>query len=328
VKELTKLFRNAGILVLLVVMSLVLLFLLPTPYSDNLSAIINKRDLLKDGRRDRIIFVGGSGLFDGLDSHMVEKRLHRPVVNMGLYAGFGVTSLLREISPYLRSGDTVVIVPEYSVVFDTPDFQARKWVLALSPKRNLPLLYRNIPRPALCLVLDVVDLLRSKLQALPKVIREAIRTRSLAPFDGGGYAYYDRYYNGYGDSLRTMRAAVPGEIEQRGVDIFAVSAYRNQSFAAVGEFCRSAAQQGVSTFFAFPAFPEAEYQAQEQAMNRYESRLRSELTCTVLGRPQDFLYPYSYFTNTVNHINNEARSIRTAKLLDYLEQALEAKRHR
>ncbi len=139
-----RLLINIVLLVLLVLALVCVVFLLPLPYSHNLSTMVNKRDLLKEGRRDRVVFVGGSGLFDGLDSRMIEERLGRPVVNMGLYYGFAITPLLREITPYLRSGDTVVIVPEYGIVWDTPDDQARKWVFALAPVRNLAL-YRDLP---------------------------------------------------------------------------------------------------------------------------------------------------------------------------------------
>ncbi|HUJ19405.1 MAG TPA: hypothetical protein VL197_15580 [Nitrospirota bacterium] len=312
---------KAGALTLLVLATVSTVFLLPIPYSDNLSAIVNKRDLLKDGRRDRIVFVGGSGLFDGLDSGLVEQRLRRPVVNMGLYAGFAITPLLREIRPFLRSGDTVVIVPEYSVVFDALDFQARKWVFALAPARNLRL-YREGQNRTLAFLTDMTGLLRSKLQALPKAVREAVRTRRLAPLVGEGYAYYGKYFNLYGDSLRTMRAAVPGVIEQTGVDLFADAAYRDQSFASVNAFCREVRGMGVQALFFFPAYPEEEYRRQEEAMKLYEARLRKELDCRILGTPQDFLYPYEYFTNTVNHINNEARRIRTERVLAYLERAV------
>jgi len=307
------------LLVLLVLLLVCTVFLMPVPYSDNLSAIINKRDLLKDGHCDRIVFIGGSGLFDGLDSNLVEVRLGRPVVNMGLYYGFGITPLLHEIMPYLHPGDTVVIIPEYGVAFDAPDEPARKWIFALDPALNW-VLYRDVPDRVRSFVTDVIFLVQSKLRAFPKAVLEAVRMRSLTPLTRQGYAYYDKYYNAYGDSLRTMRAE-PGAPPLRSSDIVATPAY-NQPFTKVSSFCRDALQKGVETFFIFPAFPEEEYLRQEEEMLRYETRLRKELQCTVLGAPQDYLYPLSYFTNAVHHINNDARRIRTERLLKDLEHAM------
>ncbi len=316
-----KLLKKGTALACLVIMTALAIFLMPVPYSDNLASIVNKRDLLKDGLPDRIVFVGGSGLFDGLDSGLIEGRLHRPVVNMGLYAGFGITPLLREIAPYLRPGDTVVIVPEYGVVFDSYDYPARKWIFALAPARNFSLLYGTGEAGTRVFMIDMIGLLRSKLQALPKAVRETFRTRSAGSLVGEGYAYYRKYFNRYGDSLRTMRASSPGMIEQMGADLFADARYRDQSFSAVSAFCRDAGRKGVETYFFFPAYPAGEYRRQQDGMRRYEARLRRELDCNVLGTPRDFLYPDRYFTNTVNHVNNEARRMRTEKLLSYLEKA-------
>jgi hypothetical protein len=261
-------------------------------------------------------------LFDGLDSEKLEARLHRPVVNLGLYAGFGITALLREIRPSLHPGDVVVIVPEYSVVFDSIDEQARKWIFAVAPARNLLLLYGTVPDPVRAFVIDFVSLVRSKVQAFPKAAQEALRARQCRAFFGRGYVYYRKYFTQNGDSLRTMRAAAsPEMIEQRGDELFSDPRYRDQSLDAVNDFCRNELRQGVRTYFLFPAYPEEEYRRQQEGMERYEARLRKELDCRILGAPEDFLYPYDFFTNTVNHLNSEGKRIRTEKVITLLQKA-------
>lgn len=316
-----KLLIKGCVLAALVVATALTVFLLPVPYSHQLSAILNKLDLVKEAGQDRVIFVGGSGLFDGLDSEKLETRLQRPVVNLGLYAGFGITPLLREIRPFLHPGDVVVIVPEYSVVFDSTDEQTRKWLFALAPARNLPLLYGTLQDPLRTFAIDFTSLVRSKVQALPKAAQEALRARHCGAFFGRGYVYYRKYFTRNGDSLRTMRAATsPDMIEQRGVELFSDPRYRDQSLDAVNEFCRDALQQGVRTYFLFPAYPEEEYRRQREGMRRYEARLRKELDCRILGAPEDFLYPYDLFTNTVNHLNGEGKRRRTEKVITLLQK--------
>jgi hypothetical protein len=315
-----KLFVKTGVLAVVVVVTTAALFLLPIPYSHDLSAIHNKLNMLKAEKRNRIIFVGGSGLYDGLDSEKIQQTLGRPVINLGLYAGFGVTALLREVRPFLRPGDTVVVVPEYSVVFDFHDDQARKWLFAYAPVKNLLLLYRDVPNRALTLLVDCTGLMRSKLQALPRALQEAVRSRSCRAFFRAGYVYYGKYFNESGDSLRTMRTPEsPEMIEQRGVDLFAEARYRDQSLDAINDFCRESRSRGSETYFIYPAYPAAEYRRQADGMRRYQQRLRKELACPILGNAEQFLYPYSYFTNTVNHINNEARRIRTDQVIALLK---------
>jgi hypothetical protein len=318
-----QLLMKGCLLAVLIIGTSVAVFLLPIPYSQQISAIKNKLDTVETAGRDRIIFVGGSGLFDGLDGEMVQARLHRPVVNLGLYIGFGVTALLREIKPFLRPGDRVVIIPEYSGVFDFPDDQARKWLFALAPVKNFSVLYRPLPNPVPAFTADFVSLVRQKLEAFPKALQEALRTGRWSAFFGRGYVYYRRYFKADGDSLRTMRAAASADqIELRGMDIFNDVRYRDQSFAAVSDFCREERKHSVQTYFIFPAYPEDEYRRQEKSMKRYETRLRKELDCRILGTPQDFLYPYTLFTNTVHHLSVEGRRIRTEKLISLLQKAV------
>jgi hypothetical protein len=314
---------KACLLAALVVGPAVAVFLLPLPYSrdHDLSAILNKRDLLKDSRHERIIFVGGSGLFSGLDSELIQERLHRPAVNMGLYAGFGITPLLREINPYLRRGDIVVIIPEYSVVFDEFNVPARKWLLALAPSRNLLTLYEKSWDGLYSFIHDINELVRLKFRAFPEAVRERIDTRRLTIFLHEGDVVYDKYFNGCGDSLRFFPAAASSDLlGQRNGDYFSGPDYLHQSLTVFNDLCREAAGRGVKTFFVFPAYPEKEYQRQQEGMRAYEQRLRKELLCPVLGSPRDFLYPYRYFTDTVHHLCREGKRIRTERVIELLEQ--------
>ena len=107
------------------------------------------------------------------------------------------------------------------------------------------------------------------------------------------------------------------------MDIFSDPRYRDQSFEAVNDFCREARLRGVRTYFIFPAYPAEEYRRQREGMMRYQARLRKELDCRILGRPEDFLYPYEFFTNTVHHIDGEAKRLRTEKVISLLQKPLE-----
>lgn len=62
----------------------------------------------------RVVFVGGSGLGMGMVTRDVEKDLGRRCYNMGLHAGLGLIYQMKSILPHVRSGDVVVLVPEYA----------------------------------------------------------------------------------------------------------------------------------------------------------------------------------------------------------------------
>jgi hypothetical protein len=312
--------KKSTLLAALVLGLMLAVFLLPLPYNHDLSAIVNKRDLLINGRRDRIIFVGGSGLYSALDSNMIQQKLGRPVVNMGLWAGFAITPVLREIRPYLHPGDTVVIVSEYGRSYDRYLDISRKWLFALAPSRNLPALYGNVPHDIKTFAADFIGLVRSKIEALPIAAREAVRTRSIGVFISRGYVDYARLFNANGDSFRIFpEATSPDMIRERGSDLFSLPEYRDQSLEGLNAFCRHSADRGISTFFVFPAYPDEEYRRFRAGLKAYERRLRAELACPILGSPEDFLYPYSLFTDTIHHLGLAGRRLRTERMIALLE---------
>src|SRR2546423_1051105 len=106
-------FAKSLSLTLLVLVSCALLYLAPDGRVPWMSAAIDKENLIRNTPQPRVIFVGGSNLAFGLNSLLIQRRLGRSVVNMGLSAGLGMRFMLAEVRPHLRPGDLVVVVPEY-----------------------------------------------------------------------------------------------------------------------------------------------------------------------------------------------------------------------
>ena len=80
------------------------------------AALIDKHHLLERLPSPKIIFVGGSNLAFGLDSELIEQKLHMPVVNMGLCSTFGLRYVLEEVKDNINAWDLIVIVPEYDAL--------------------------------------------------------------------------------------------------------------------------------------------------------------------------------------------------------------------
>lgn len=309
-------FAKSGLLVLLVLLTCAALFLSPLPYNHELAAIVNKIDMLKREGAGRVIFVGGSGLYDGLDSGAVQTALGRPVVNLGLYGGFGIASILHEIGPLLRRGDLVVLMPEYGVLIDPFRDETRKWLFALSPFRSCSRLYDMRPSGAVPFLEDFFSLLRSKMLALPKLAGRAFRRGATASAGGGGYVLYHDRFDPFGDSRRPFRKVTPERIEGRGIPVD--GGICGQTLSAVNDFHRLSAARGAGVVFVFPAYPREEFVLNRDTIKRYERYLRATLEFPVLGRPEDFLFPLDQFTNTVNHLTAEGKAARTSGLIGLL----------
>jgi hypothetical protein len=312
---------KSALLASLVVLTCVALFLSPLPYNHELAAIINKRDLLKQGGGGRIIFVGGSGLYDGLDSRAVQNALGRRVVNVGLYGGFGISPVLREIEPLIRKDDTVVLVPEYSVLFETHREETRKWLFALSPFHSSLRLYGSGPSGAVLFLEDFFSLLRAKVLAVPKLFRLLVRPGAAAGVSPwNGYVLYGDRFDAFGDSRKPFKKVPADKIEGRGMPIGVETV--NQGYQQVNGFSRTISARGGRVFFVFPAYPREEFLLNREAVKQYERSLRAGLDMQVLGRPEDFLFPLDRFTNTVNHLTAEGKQARTKTLIRLLEERL------
>jgi hypothetical protein len=79
-----------------------------------LFAKIHKDDLLQNTPNPRLIFIGGSNLSFGLNSQMLKDSLKVNPINTGISASIGLTFMLKSTLRYVKTGDIVVAVPEYT----------------------------------------------------------------------------------------------------------------------------------------------------------------------------------------------------------------------
>jgi hypothetical protein len=170
----TKISAKIILLALLVIATCGFILKMPVRYSHELSQIILKKEILAKTPSTKIVFVGGSNLLAGLDSKLVQEKLHYNVVNMGLYQGFGISFLLEQAKQYINSGDIVVIIPEYTLLliddwFWPFDDHAIKWSLALSPASALEQIYLKRGKWDL-LLKSFSELSRDRLLAMTRCI--------------------------------------------------------------------------------------------------------------------------------------------------------------
>ena len=98
---------------LFVLVVLVMALAVPADRNAYLQAYNMKLALLDTVPSPRIIFVGGSNLAFGLDSHRIQDSLGCHVVNMGLHGGLGIRLPMCDVLEQLRAGDVVVLQMEY-----------------------------------------------------------------------------------------------------------------------------------------------------------------------------------------------------------------------
>ena len=77
--------------------------------------------------RRRVIFLGGSSLWFGIDSGLVEQTLGVQSFNLGLHAMYPLGQIVNEVRPAIRPGDVIIMPLEFE--YYTIDTAYNPWYL-------------------------------------------------------------------------------------------------------------------------------------------------------------------------------------------------------
>lgn len=311
-----KLLGRVALLAGLVLGGMALLYFGPVPYKHQLAMLIDKRVMLDAAPAPRVILVGGSNLMFGVDSAVLEEALGVPVVNMGVFGGLGLLAPLDVILPHVQPGDTVVLVPEYEMLFTglAPfDKDYYRWFLAADPEAAWRFYYsRQKPQ---VLFADFLMLMRDKLAAL-----------FVIPFKGNhslavnGYIRYEQVVNRFGDGSEEIRPAPADRLAGLN-NVYREDAFKPEIVDQLNELTARFKARGVRVLLTFGVFPDGEYALNRTIIDATAGQLRDDGTFQVVGSPRDFLYPYSDFSDSVNHLRPAARTLRTHRLAELLAAA-------
>jgi hypothetical protein len=315
-------FWKAATLAAAVACSIAIIALAPVKYGYHFASIIDKYEIVRREAtlpKPLIVFTGGSGLWCGLDSSLVSAKTGYNVANTGLYREFGLIFIPREALALLRKGDVIVIVPEYHILYEStiyPVPRVRKWLLAMSPTHALKDLYSGWA-DAGALLNDVASLCQYKIVGL-------VRALSLPPFEnpfGKGYVNYSKKTDRLGDgfamefprlskeNMMNFGSVFPGQLDP-------------EIYRKLNELAAAAKAKGVVVFFSFPAIPTGEYEHNRAQLDTLCALLKQRLDMPVIGSPSDFTLGYDHFTDSIYHLDDEGKIIRTRKLTRLIQEQL------
>ena len=298
-----------------------LISLYDTRASDDnyLAAVLEKDRLIRSTASPKIILVGGSNLAFGIDSRMLSDSLNVNVVNMGLYAKLGLRYMLAQVKPYLRSGDVVIVVPEYDQFygqFSEGDHTLNTALLYAPPDRIGDFVKSYS-------VVDVV--LRPRVENVRRAFLQAtadafgVKNKYFPPDTNP--VYNRRSFNEYGDMMSHL-----GRKSMRPDSIYAGNLPPEKEFSrsAVDELngiADEAQSRSAHAYFLFPSYLDRAYAMNMAAIASLEGRLAREMRMPILGSPRDFVYPASWFFDTRYHLNDLGRRPRTLKMIQILRAA-------
>lgn len=295
-------------------------------------AMTVKRHLLHAmADKRKLLLVGGSSVWFGLDAGQVQQELGIETLNLGLHAMRPLDRLVSDVRAALKPGDTIIMPLEYEYyAIDTPynDWYVNQ-VMAGSPTvfwelnwREKMVFFLSVPP------LRVLEGLGTRVIALsPAELRKRIpgqppeQVLQLMQQVWATHALPEENY--------TFRNIDPqgNAVIARGTFISYRYLLDEQSVAwgypwnTLGEFARYCAAHGVSLYIGWPPVVKGNMPFDapriQEKMRIIEENL-AELKIPVLGHASDFQYDRRLFADTPYHLTHEGRARHTKHLLEQL----------
>jgi len=285
---------------------IVIIFLPSADYNVYNLAIIDKHRILANAKSPKIVLAGGSNLAFGIDSEKIQLKFNRPVVNMGVHAGFGLGRILDDISPFLNRGDVLLIVPEYDFFFyfwNGSDaaynliFDARQYRLLWSS-------YYGLPNGSFFPYL--FGMYKMKYESLFNKKNKIENKTDINPLP------YSRYsFNEYGDHV--------GHLEKMGNGTFNSTenlgiinqTYLKNFFLIIDKLTK----RGIIVMLSYPCFEEQSFRNSVDLIHKLDMSFKAKENLLVISTPESYCYPANYFYDTAYHLNKGGRSVRTNQLI-------------
>ncbi len=251
--------------------------------------------LSSPNRPESIVLLGGSNVIYGFSSQMIEDSLKMNTINDGFHAGLGMKFILENCSLHLKSGDMLILCPEYEHFIGNSCY---------GEPLGLGLTVLSNPK-------YIRQLNYDQLHIVAKTIPYYIKT--MIPY----YKFWDNLelsgFNSKGDFIHadnicTLPAAEPM------CDTIINKEYCCSFFAQL----RGLESKGVKVFIWPPSYASSSFQINEKTIDNIRKMFEIE------GFPplcdwSECAYPDSLFYDTQYHLNNDGKLLNTCLLINKLK---------
>jgi hypothetical protein len=316
-----RLLAKGLVLLLVSLVTVTAVVLLVPDGNDYATTSLRKHARLTMDQPRKIVFVGGSNLMFGLDSQLIERETGSHVVNMGMNGYFGARFMLSEVKASLRAPDVVVVSLEYDNFFKSVDGTSSD--LLMVAKAN-PRAFRYLSWKQRSAVARAVPYVAQ--QKLLRLMREGMRysvtgSRGL-PEDEIALTSIESAagVNEYGDMTSHVGVAWPWERED-GLDLTR-HPLDGQVVGLLQSFAAEMQARGVAVLVSYTPAIDYYYRKHKQSIDHVHVELSRSAPLVVPRPPQEFVFAEPLFFDTVYHLNEKGRKIRTEKVIRDLEPYL------
>ena len=285
---------------------------------DYARASLIKHERLAVDAPKKIVLVGGSNVSFGTDSKMIEKVTGCPAVNMGMNGYFGVRFMLEEVKPYLKPGDTVVIAWEYDSYYKSVNGTNTDLLMVskanprvfefLTPRQKLSALSRFpfIAQHKVIRVMgDAYDNFTYMLGAEPDVPWTPV---DILDIEGAGN------FTPEGDLAGHLGMTWPHPPTE-AIDI-SNSSMDQEVVPLMQAFVREMNDRGIRVMISWTPLLDTFYDRHKAEIERLNAQLATVPEFLIPRPAREYTFDKSLHFDTVYHLNDKGRAIRTAMLAE------------
>ena len=309
-----KLHTFIALILIFLAVNLSALYLIHLRYQDNYyAAMTDKIEILESTPSPRLIFVGGSNVAFGIDSELISQQTGYNVVNMGLNGNLGVRFMLGMIEPFLRSGDVVLVIPEYDLILNTNESIGPAFIQVIIANPGL-LQYFNSPQEYYYF-----------LKLFPYTYTQAIKTMVSDSLEKGcilcendEQIYFRSAFNQYGDIISHEKIHPIWEIGHLYLFFAQDDSNLHTYIDIVNQFSKRIAESGAKMVMLYPATPAPGDQKTHEMLSLMDEILRTELAIPVLGNPDEAWYSRDLFFDKLYHLSVDGRELNTQRIINQI----------
>lgn len=264
----------------------------------------------------KLVLLGGSASLFGIKASQMEHEIGVPTVNASTHAGMGMPYLMELGKRFLRSGDTVMLLPEYELLV-CGDQNRKEWASYMYVDHIMardPGYYRSfgvIDQIEIALLMPF-DRLKKGLAGRSHPVKR-VTFKDYFTYDAGLVDFHGDMTGHTAQRRPSICAARDEELCLQLVNGLPENA---SGFRALSGFCQWAKENKIRVLASFPNMVDRQvYHAPNAAA--VETQLRdyyAKQGVPVIGRMHDAMMPSAEFFDTKYHPTEEASVKRTTRL--------------
>lgn len=284
----------------------------PRDSNHYLSSIHDKRKMLADASRPRLILVGGSNVAFGFSSELFEEKLACQPINLGLHAGLGLDFPLRLVEEAVRPGDLIIVAPEYSLL-TTEAYEGDSTTITqlIEQWPAAKQYFESAPSSKIKQLLD-----RDGLWLAHLWVRNT--RRRLTGADSADPIYRRSNFNRYGDMVG-HHGVTTDSLTHRAV-LSVAQPWGKRAVRRLNDFQAICNNNGGRVLFCYPPIPRKLYSESRQTIREIEELLATSLEIPVAHTPEEVAYRREWFFDTAYHLTETGADERSALLLSRIRQ--------